>query len=568
MTTGKSRTGLTGGLTPHQPTRGPWSRVFHGCPTGQDRAPGQEGIGWVSRNAPAARILRTMKLSTPRLRLAGLAAVAVCSACAHTPNLDLRPESAAPPGQEVAAFDAFDGTKLWRRKWPATAAQKGVLIIQHGLRDHSDNYDHLARRAAAAGFSVWAMDLRGHARSAGPRVSPTPWHDYIEDMDRFIGMVAAAEPDQPIFVMGHSMGGAIAALTVVEKRPPRVEGLILSAAVLNLGVPPFALAGIRMLGVLAPSLGVLKLDPQAFSTNPAIPAALVEDPLVEQGAGPARTAAGLARGVADIWTWIDHLTIPVLALHGTSDQLTAPSGSRALIERAPATDKTLKIYPGFAHDLVHEPKGAQVEDDILAWLDAHTGGPALAATPIHAGPLSGDPAGRIVSLRLGGGVVGLPDTTTGLGELALHVSKKAPVGYGAALAVTASGDGFAAALMPVGASVRVGAGGLAIASGISTIPDGLSLAIPVGAWLELPLGPVHATLDAQLDFRLTGDPARLGPLSSDLFQAGLALRAPGNRAYWPRAFAGVGPYVRGAVLDGGGDASYQVTAGVALYGAD
>jgi alpha-beta hydrolase superfamily lysophospholipase len=246
----------------------------------------------------------------------------------------------------------------------ADQAAEGVLIIQHGLRDHSDNYDHLARRAAAAGFAVWAMDLRGHARSAGPRVAPNPWHDYVEDMAKFIGIVAAAEPNQPIFLMGHSMGGAIAALTVVEKQPAQIKGLILSAAVLNLGVPPFALAAVRLIGTIGPGLGVLKLDPKAFSTNPAIAPALVKDELVEQGAGPARTARGLAHGAAQIWAGIDKLTLPILALHGTVDRLTAASGSRALIERAPSADKTLKIYDGFSHDLVHEPKGSQVEDDI------------------------------------------------------------------------------------------------------------------------------------------------------------------------------------------------------------
>jgi hypothetical protein len=363
------------------------------------------------------------------------------------------------------------------------------------------------------------------------------------------------------------MGGAIAALTVVEKKPPQVKGLILSAAVLNLGVPPFVLASVRMLGTIAPSLGVLKLDPSAFSTNPAIAPALVKDELVEQGAGPARTAAGLAKGAADIWRLIDNLTIPVIALHGTIDKLTAPSGSRALIERAPSTDKTLKIYEGFSHDLVHEPKGEQVENDILAWLDAHTGGAALAPTPIYQGKLHGDPEGRIVSVRIGGGIVGLPDDQSGLGELAVHFSKGAPVGYGAALTLT-GGEHLAASLMPIGAAVRFGAGGFGVAGGVSYFSSGTTLAIPARAWLELPLGPVHATLDAQLDFGLTDDPARLGPLSSDLFQTGVTLRVPGNRAYWPKAFAGVGPYVRGGLLDGGGDAIYQVTAGVALYGAD
>ena len=84
-----------------------------------------------------------------------------------------------------------------------------------------------------------------------------------------VGIVRAAEPGKPIFVMGHSMGGAIVALTVAEKKPAGVQGMILSAPVLNLGVPPFVLSAIRLMGTVAPNLGVLKLDPKAFSTNPA-----------------------------------------------------------------------------------------------------------------------------------------------------------------------------------------------------------------------------------------------------------------------------------------------------------
>jgi hypothetical protein len=189
------------------------------------------------------------------------------------------------------------------------------------------------------------------------------------------------------------------------------------------------------------------------------------------------------------------------------------------------------------------------------------------ATPIYQGKLHGDPEGRIVAVRIGGGAVGLGDSTTGLGEIAVNFSKGAPIGFGAALRLAVSGDGFFGALMPIGAGIRFGAGGFGVVAGVSTFPDGFNFALPVGLWLELPLGPLHATLDAQLDYRVSDAP-RLGFLSSDLAQAGLALRLPKNRAYWPKAFAGVGPYVRGAVFDVGGNAIYQVTAGVQLYGAD
>ena len=520
-------------------------------------------MGAVTSHSPT----RTRHAGSVKLSLA----VLLLAACAHTPNLDLRPEAGPPAGEEVGSFVAHDGTKLFRRHWLATAPTKGVLIIQHGLRDHSDNYDHFARRAAAAGFSVWAMDLRGHARSAGPRVAPDPWMDYVTDMDQFVGIVSAAEPNQPIFLFGHSMGGAIMALEVVEHRGP-IAGVILSAPVLNLGVPPFVVAAVRMLGVVTPSFGAMTLDPNSFSHDPAVAKAMVIDPLVEQGAGPARTAAGLADATARIFENIDRFTIPILALHGTADQLTAPAGSRALIAAAPSQDKTLRIYDGFAHDLVHEPNGAQVEDDVLAWLGAHTGGPAVTPPAIYAGPLRGDPAGSLVALRLGGGVVGAKSdfggTATGLFELGLHIGKGAPIGWAGGLTLRASGEGFSAALLPVGVNVRIGGGGLGVATGVSTIPDGLNVALPAVGWLELPLGPLHATLDGQLDYRLTGGPARAAALKSDLAELGLALRFPGDRSNWPHMLSGVGPYVRGAILDAGGATAILITAGLALYGSD
>ncbi len=493
------------------------------------------------------------------------------AACAHTPMLELRPEAAPPAGEEVGAFTAKDGTALFHRHWVPTGATRAVLVIQHGLRDHSDNYDRLARRAAAVGFSVWAMDLRGHARSAGPRVAPDPWLEYVADEDQFISQIATAEPNLPIFLFGHSMGGAIMALEVVESHRP-IAGLILSAPVLNLGVPTFVAASVRMLSVIAPNLGVMTLDPGSFSTDPAVAAAMVKDPLVEQGPGPARTAAGLADATARIFEGIDHFTLPILALHGTADQLTAPAGSRALIERAPSADKTLRVYEGFAHDLVHEPKGAQVEDDVLAWLGAHTGGPAVAAPAIYAGALRGDPAGSLTALRLGGGVLGAKDdfggTASGLFELSLHLAKGAPVGWAGGLELRVAGSGFEAAVLPVGINARVGAGGIGVATGVGTIPGGFNVAIPAAGWIELPLGPLHATIDGRLDYRIGGSPARAAFLSSDLAEVGLALRLFGDRQLWPHAFAGAGPYVRGAILDAGGATGFLVTAGVSLYGAD
>ncbi len=243
-----------------------------------------------------------------------------------------------------------------------------------------------------------------------------------------------------------------------------------------------------------------------------------------------------------------------------------------MIERAPSPDKTLRIYDGFAHDLVHEPKGAQVEDDVLAWLAAHTGGPAVAPPPVYVGPLRGDPAGTLTALQLGGGVAGarrdFGGTTSGLFEMSLHLGMRAPIGWAGGLTLRAAGSGFEAALLPLGVNVRIGGGGIGVATGVSTIPGGFNFALPAAGWIELPLGPIHATIDGRLDYRLGGNPPRAGTLSSDLAEVGLALRLFGDREVWPHALAGAGPYVRGALIDGGGATAILVTAGIELYGSD
>ncbi|HEV7559650.1 MAG TPA: alpha/beta hydrolase, partial [Kofleriaceae bacterium] len=318
-----------------------------------------------------------------------LAAAVVLAACAHTPDLPLRPDPSPPAGSTTDVFVARDGTQLLSRTWPNPDA-KAVVVIEHGLKDHSDRYAVFAARLVAAGYAVYAYDLRGHGRSAGPRVAPDSWFDYVDDLDRFVTLVETKQPGKPLFVFGHSMGGAIAAL-VAERHRPIIAGLILAGPALAVDAPPILVAATTMAGALTPDTPALVLDNHEFSSDPANAVAMDHDPLISQPPGPAKTVAGLVDGIHEIWSGVDQLTMPLLALHGSADKLTAPSGSRMLVRAAASADKTLHIYDGLFHDLLHEPKHVEVEDDILAWLGAHTGGPAIPATPIYPGHLAGDP---------------------------------------------------------------------------------------------------------------------------------------------------------------------------------
>ena len=473
---------------------------------------------------------------------------------------------APPPGAEMGTLAMRDGTELYTVRYAPAAPPKAVVVIVHGLKDHSANYAAFATRLAGLGYVVHALDLRGHGRSAGPRVAPGNWMRFVDDVDRLVREAEKREPGLPVFVFGHSMGGAIATLTAMQHEP-RVAGVILSAPALAVDAPPLLIAATRMAGALMPGAAALDLPDGEFSSDPAVVAALRADPLVEHSKAPARTAAGLVDGMRVIWASLDRLEMPVLALHGTRDALTAPAGSRMLIRGAAATDKTLRIYDGFKHDLLHEPRHADVEADVIAWLEAHTGGPALAPAAMFTGRLRGEPAGWTQAVQVDAGVVSDGDEDIAFaGALALHLARPRPLGWHGSLTAQWAGDYRAASLRPLGLAVRGGPAVLGASGGVSLI-DGANFSISAGAWLELPFGPAHLSLLAERQRRVSNTNMH-GPLASDQLWTSASLRFGGERWYWPGAYAGVGPVLTGGMAWLADERAWFLTLGLQLYGAD
>jgi alpha-beta hydrolase superfamily lysophospholipase len=182
--------------------------------------------------------------------------------------------------------------------------------------------------------------------------------------------VRAKQPGKPVILFGHSMGGAIATSYTLFRKP-QLAGLVLSGAALRADAGGGTKAIVRMTGVLFPHAGVFSLDIEKFSRDPAVVAACKADPQVYREAAPARTARALINAIDDIREHEAELTVPVLALHGSLDEVTPPDGSETLIATAKSADKTFKKYPGLVHDLVHEPEHDAVIADIVAWAAAH-----------------------------------------------------------------------------------------------------------------------------------------------------------------------------------------------------
>ncbi len=295
-----------------------------------------------------------------------------CAAPAYVSGLRVAPALNPALAHDEGRFDGKDGVSLFEESWRPTTQAKAVLVMVHGLKDHADRYAVLAEAAVEKGYAVYAFDLRGHGDSDGDRVWVDSFDDYLADLKIFLERVRAKEPNKPLFLFGHSMGGAIVTLyTLTEK--PALAGLLLSAPALKPGedVSGFLIGVTKMLGSLTPTLAVLELDDNAFSRDPQVVAEMKADPLVYQGKGPARTAKELLKALARIDEAMEQLTVPLFIMHGTQDKLTNPAGSEALQQRAASTDKTLKRYEGLFHDLIHEPEKKQVMSDLLTWLDAH-----------------------------------------------------------------------------------------------------------------------------------------------------------------------------------------------------
>jgi len=271
---------------------------------------------------------------------------------------------------EESTFEGTGGLQLFSQSWrPVGEEPRAALIVVHGLRDHSSRYAELAEHLVGQGFAVYAFDLRGHGHSEGVRVHIDSFDEYLTDVGILLERVRKQEPGRPVFLFGHSMGGAIVTLFTLEKKPD-IAGMVLSAPALKPGadVSRALIATTKVIGGVLPNLKVLELDPKQFSRDPAVVKENETDPLIFQQGGPACTASRLLGALNTLSERMEEVSTPLLVMHGTGDTVTDPEGSKDLAKRASSKDKTLKLYDGLYHDLLHEPEKAQVLGDVTQWL--------------------------------------------------------------------------------------------------------------------------------------------------------------------------------------------------------
>ncbi|MGH3889696.1 MAG: lysophospholipase [Pseudonocardiaceae bacterium] len=266
----------------------------------------------------------------------------------------------------------------WQAWLPPTQA-RAVVVIVHGLHEHSARYAHVGARLSGAGFAVYAADHRGHGRSDGRRANLERMALIVADLDLFVRFAAEHHTDLPVFMVGHSLGGLIALQYATEPATP-LDGLVLSGPLVEVTVGSALLKRLAgVLSALVPDLGVTALGAQGkISRDPEVVRCYREDPLVYLGKVKARTGAEILSTTLSLPARLSRLSVPLLILHGTDDLICAPAGSTMVHDRVSSPDKTVRRYQDLYHEVFNEPERDEVLTDLVHWLEQH-----LPRAPTH-----------------------------------------------------------------------------------------------------------------------------------------------------------------------------------------
>jgi acylglycerol lipase len=262
------------------------------------------------------------------------------------------------------------GVNLYAQAWLPGTAPRAVIVVSHGLAEHGGRYETLARELVQRDHAVYAVDHRGHGRSSGPRANIERFAHLVADFCAFTERCAGEHPATKVFMLGHSMGGAVAFASALRLQH-RLHGLVLSAPALatSQSVPRLQEMFVRLLSVVAPDTGALTLPPDAVSRDPSVVARYAADPLVHHKAIPARTLVELLRAMQGFPASAPGLRLPTLVLHGTADKLVPLAATQPVYQAFGTRDCVVQLYEGLYHEVFNEPERERVTADLLRWLE-------------------------------------------------------------------------------------------------------------------------------------------------------------------------------------------------------
>jgi alpha-beta hydrolase superfamily lysophospholipase len=256
------------------------------------------------------------------------------------------------------------------RDWPlADHPNAGAqVLIVHGLGEHSGRYEHVAQKLNSWGYAVRSFDLWGHGLSDGERGSMRDAHAMLDDLAAVVDHTRKTmPPGQSLVLLGHSLGGLLAARFVSLRMRP-IDALVLSSPALDPGLNAFQKLLLATLPGIAPNLRVGNgLQVKYLSHDPAVVAAYQADPLVHDRIC-ARLALFIAQAGREVVATAPQWNTPTLLLFAGQDKLVSPQGSRDFLKLAPGAMVQSLCFDALFHEIFNESDASSVFAALQQWL--------------------------------------------------------------------------------------------------------------------------------------------------------------------------------------------------------
>ncbi len=278
------------------------------------------------------------------------------------------------------SYASSDGTQITAYRWDPAGEPRAVIQLTHGMGEHAQRYDYVARALNDAGFAVYAQDHRGHGASAGPAalgdLGPGSWPALVDDIGLLSAHIRAEHPGLPLILLGHSMG-SFAAQQYLLDHSGDVDGVVLTGtAAIDVLEPAVDLSQPLDLAIFNAAFQPARTDFDWLSRDETIVDAYIADPYCGFGIDPEATKLMFlgARRVADPAAVAAMPPgLPVYIAVGEADPV---NGGLALL--APLTDRyaaagltdvTVRVYPGARHEILNETNKDAVLGELISWID-------------------------------------------------------------------------------------------------------------------------------------------------------------------------------------------------------
>ncbi|KAL1791214.1 monoglyceride lipase [Sigmodon hispidus] len=280
------------------------------------------------------------------------------------------------PYQDLPHLVNEDGQYLFCRYWKPSGTPKALIFVSHGAGEHCGRYDELAQMLKGLNMLVFAHDHVGHGQSEGERMVVSDFHVFVRDVLQHVDTIQKDYPGVPVFLLGHSMGGAISILAAAE-RPSVFFGLVLISPLVFVNpesASTFKVLAAKVLNLVLPNMSLGRINSSVLSRNKSEVDLYDSDPLICHAGVKVCFGIQLLNAISRVERAMPKLTLPFLLLQGSADQLCDSKGAYMLMESSRSQDKTLKIYEGAYHVLHKElPEVTNsVFHEINTWLSHRT----------------------------------------------------------------------------------------------------------------------------------------------------------------------------------------------------